>query len=279
MFYNVENLFDTQDDTTKNDNEFLPQSKKKWTNRKWRMKNTKIAQVITAANYPDVIGLCEVENRLVLEKLINSNLLWKKNYRIIHIESKDKRGIDVALLYKEDKLNLISFKSNPIHLQGKRATRDILNATFIFNKDTFSFFVNHWPSRYGGKKKSIPKRLKASDQLRFLVDSVKQNFPSHKIISMGDYNDEPTDSSFNHFKSLQIPLAEKKGTIKYKGKWQKFDQFIISNNCQVNATVLRYKFLIEQDKKHGGYKPFRTYYGPRYHGGFSDHLPILLKTQ
>lgn len=279
MFYNVENLFDTSDDSTKNDNEFLPDSKKRWTNSKWKKKTYKISQVIAAANFPDIIGLCEVENKIVLEKLTKSNLLWRHHYKILHIESNDKRGIDVALLYKENKLDLYSVKANPIHLSGARATRDILSATFLHHSDTFSVFVNHWPSRYGGKKKSIPKRIKASIQLKHLLDSVRFNHSNHKSIAMGDFNDEPNDSSLKVFKDFNFPLSNSQGTIKYKGKWQNFDQFILSKNSTVASKVLRFDFLLEEDKKYGGLKPFRTYYGPRYNNGFSDHLPIYLKIE
>lgn len=277
MFYNVENLFDTEDDSTKNDNEFLPLSSKRWNKRKWRKKTLKISQVITAANYPDIIGLCEIENKTVLNKLVQSNLLWKQRYQIIHIESGDQRGIDVAFLYKKSSLNLLSFKATKVNLIGKRNTRDILSASFIYNTDTVAFFVNHWPSRYGGKTKSIPKRIKASHQLKILLDSISANHPNRKIIAMGDFNDEPSDSSFCNFKNYHIPLKNCEGTIKYRGNWQKFDQFILNNRTALKAYVLKYDFLLEKDKKYDGLKPCRTYYGPRYNGGFSDHLPILLK--
>jgi hypothetical protein len=277
MFYNVENLFDTFDDSTKNDNEFLPDAKKKWTKSRWHKKTQKIAQVITAANYPDVIGFCEIENDTVLKKLINSNLLWKKKYKILHFESKDQRGIDVAIIYKAHRLDLISVKPNYIDLKGKRNTRDILSATFANQKDTFALFVNHWPSRYGGKKKSVPKRLIASNKLKILMDSVTNNFPNRRVIATGDFNDEPHDSSLAQFKDYEFTSFKFAGTIRYRGRWQFFDQFILSGNFEYKARILNYEFLLEEDKKYGGLKPYRTYIGPRYRNGFSDHLPILLK--
>ena len=277
MFYNVENLFDTEDDPIKNDNEFLPTSQKKWTNNKWFKKTHKIAQVITAANYPDIIGLCEIENITVLKKLTSSTLLWEEKYEIIHFESKDQRGIDVALIYKPEKLDLLSLKSISINLEGKRSTRDILSVILSSNKDTLALFVNHWPSRYGGKVKSAAKRLIAAKTLKKHMDSVKTNFPNIKIIAFGDFNDEKKDTSLSILNNYSFASFSYKGTIKYKGRWQTFDQFILSNNFTFNSKILNFKFLLEPDSKYKGVKPYRTYIGPKYKNGFSDHLPILLK--
>jgi len=275
LFYNVENLFDTKDDPLKNDNEFLPHSKKNWNNFKLNDKINKIAKVIAAGNFPDVIGLCEVENDSVLFKLVQHSILYKKKYQIIHFESPDQRGIDCALLYKTKKFDVLSMKPNPVKIDGRK-TRDILSTTLVHKKDTFVFFVNHWPSRYGGKKKSVPKRISAANQLKLLMDSVVINYPKRKVISMGDFNDEPRDSSLQILKNYSNRSDTFKGTIKYKGKWQVFDQFICSENLNYNSRVLNWDFLMEEDKTYGNQKPFRTYYGPRYNGGFSDHLPILL---
>ena len=277
MFYNVENLFDTFNDSTKNDNEFLPTASKKWTNSKWFKKTHKIAQVITAVNYPDIIGLCEIENDTVLKRLISSSLLWKENYEIIHFESKDQRGIDVALIYKPEKLNLLSIKPILINLKGERYTRDILSVILASNKDTLALFVNHWPSRFGGKVKSAPKRLIAAQTLKKHMDSIKNEFPTIKIIAMGDFNDEKKDVSLKIFKDYSFASFKFKGTIKYKGKWQTFDQFILSNNFVFTSKVLNLNFLLEPDLRYKGLKPYRTFIGPRYKNGFSDHLPILLK--
>ena len=277
MFYNVENLFDTENDTLKDDDEFLPNAQKRWTNSKWFKKTHKISQVITAANYPDIIGFCEVENITVLKKLVASTLLWKENYEILHFESKDQRGIDVALIYKPKKLNLLSVKPIFINLKGKRNTRDILSVTLANKKDTFALFVNHWPSRYGGRIKSIPKRLIAAKTLKQHMDSVSINFSNRKVIAMGDFNDETKDSSLTLFKDYFFTPFKFKGTIKYKGRWQTFDQFILSKNIISNSEILNFEFLLEPDRKYKGVKPYRTFIGPRYRNGFSDHLPILLK--
>jgi predicted extracellular nuclease len=275
LFYNVENLFDTIDDTLKNDNEFLPKSKKKWTNTKWNQKTIKISKVIAGNNYPQIIGLCEVENKIVLEKLKNHYIFKSKKYAMIHFESPDYRGIDCAMLYQPDKVDLLSMKPNNVDLNGRK-TRDILSATFAYLTDTFSIFVNHWPSRYGGRKKSNSRRKIASNVLMLLMDSTKNQHPNHKIIAMGDFNDEPKDSSLQALNKYSNRSSELLGTIKYKGKWQVFDQFICSKNFAYNLAVYNPDFLLEEDKTYGGKKPFRTYYGPFFNGGFSDHLPVKL---
>lgn len=275
MFYNVENLFDIKDDSTKNDNEFLPESKKAWNKSKWNEKTTKTAKVIAAANFPDVIGFAEIENKTVLKALTNHFILKSFNYKIIHFESPDFRGIDCALIYKSDKFDLLYMK--PIRIQlDKRATRDILITTLATNNDTINFLVNHWPSRFGGKKKSENKRIFAGQMLNWVMDSIKRVQPSQKIIAMGDFNDEPKDSSLKVLSNYKNVSQEIDGTIKYRGKWQNFDQFITSQNLNYTLKTMKFDFLLEEDKSYGGLKPNRTYYGPIYHGGFSDHLPVLL---
>lgn len=275
MFYNVENLFDIQDDSSKNDNEFLPDSKKSWTKTKWKEKTTKIAKVIAAANFPDVIGFAEIENLSVLQLLTQHFILQKQQYKIIHFESPDLRGIDCALIYKANKFNLLYMKPIKVDLT-KRPTRDILITTLAYKRDTISFLVNHWPSRYGGKNKSAPKRLMAGLKLKEVMDSLKSLKPNNKIIAMGDFNDEPKDPSLKTLKDYKNLSDQIKGTIKYRGNWQNFDQFITSNNVNYSIKTLNFDFLLEPDKTYGGLKPNRTYFGPMYHGGFSDHLPILL---
>ena len=275
LFYNVENLFDTKDDSLKNDNEFLPSSKKKWTSSKWNIKTNNIVKIIAANNFPEIIGLCEVENSDVLKKITSHYLLRTKNYSIIHFDSPDRRGIDCALLYQSNKLDLLSMKPNEVNLNGRK-TRDIISATFTHLDDTFSIYVNHWPSRYGGRKKSNSKREIAAKTLLKLMDSTYKDNPNYKIIAMGDFNDEPLDSSLLNFTNYSNRSLELKGTIKYQGKWQIFDQFICSKNFEYKLMVYRADFLLEEDKTYGGSKPYRTYYGPFYNGGFSDHLPIKL---
>ena len=275
LFYNVENLFDTEDDSLKMDNEFLPNGKKKWSSTRWNQKTVNVTKVIAGNDFPEIIGLCEIENKNVLEKIKNHYILRDNEYSIIHFESPDLRGIDCAILYQSKKLDLLAMKANKIDLPGRK-TRDIVSATFTYRKDTFSVFVNHWPSRYGGRKKSNSKRQIASETLLHLMDSTSKHHPNYKIIAMGDFNDEPGDSSLITLKKYSNRSKELKGTLKYKGRWQIFDQFICSKNFNYNLMVYSPDFLLEEDKTYGGKKPFRTYYGPFFNGGFSDHLPVKL---
>ncbi|MBL56733.1 MAG: endonuclease [Flavobacteriales bacterium] len=275
VFYNVENLFDIEDDSLKNDNEFLPFAKKNWNEDKFNKKITRVVKVIAANNFPDIIGLSEIENATVLKEIINHFQLKKQHYRIVHFESGDQRGIDCALLYNSNKWHLHSLKPYPVVLKG-RPTRDILSATLVNDRDTLALLVNHWPSRFGGRKASQPKRMAAAQVLLQVMDSITKQFPTKKVIAMGDFNDEPKDSSLQLLNGFSNQSEKFKGTLKYRGRWQTFDQFICSTNFNYLSYPFRKSFLLEEDKTYGGYKPFRTYYGPIYHNGFSDHLPIVL---
>ena len=291
LFYNVENLFDTEIDSINPNKEFSPTSEKKWDNFKYNQKINQIAKVIIASceSGPEFMGICEIENEKVLLDLVNHPLLKKHQYQIIHFESKDTRGIDVGFLYKKNSLNLLGFKKINVPLK-KRPTRDILLITGIEtnSKDTLAFFVNHWPSRFGGQAKSAPNRLCASNVLLKAIDSTQHKIPNCKIIAMGDFNDAPKDSSFKKLnKKLNNVFADSTfkniGTLKYKRNWEVYDQFLISNSLFKNkklhfkqAKIYQIDWLLEKDVKFGGLKPFRTYNGPDYKGGFSDHLPIVL---
>lgn len=307
MFYNVENLFDTRDDPKKNDNEFLPGSKKKWNIFRYKEKLNKIFQVVTAVGEgipPDLIGLCEVENRYVLYDLVSETPLLKYNYRFLHNESPDARGIDVALLYNPATVSVIDTSFINISPAGNDAflTREILYAMLeVFSGDTLHVFVNHWPSRYGGEKASRPKRIIAANILKHATDSLLTLNAGSKIIVMGDFNDNPGDDSMKEILGARCPdrtitkqtlynlmcdIAKdsNKGTLKYRSEWSVFDQIIVSGSLLLNegkmrtgidqASIYQNEFLLEKDQKYMGEKPFRTYHGPAYHGGYSDHLPV-----
>ena len=293
LFYNVENLFDTATDSTRSYNEFSPESKKKWNKYKYNKKINEIAKCITAASDDgaEFIGLAEIENTLVLQKLISHPLLFPYHYEIIHFESRDVRGIDVALLYKSNVMDLLSFKKITIP-KKRRPTRDILVVVGVHkeSEDTLALFVNHWSSRYGGKKKSEKSRVLAAVTLQNQMDSLRNKYPTCKIVSMGDFNDSPKDSSMNkvldntNYVNLFRDSTQTYGSLKYKRKWQVFDQFIVSKNLiekgalkLSNVQIFSPEWLLEKDKKYGGKKPFRTYLGPQYHGGISDHLPVVLR--
>jgi len=309
MFYNCENLFDIYDDTLKLDDEFLPEGEKHWSYSKYQEKLAHITKVITAVggwDPPELIGLCEVENRYVLDGLVSFSALKKQNYQIIHQESPDNRGIDVALLYLKNKFTPITWKAIKIvfHEDPTRATRDILYVKGInVNKDTMHIFVNHWPSRWGGQIESEDKRMYVAAFLKTKVDSIFAENKNANIFIMGDLNDFPTDKSLleslktktefnniqpNELYNLSYYLQEVKGLYshKYQGEGGVLDQMIISGNLlnpknstymtKDNAHVFNASFLLEQDIDYVGYKPFRTYIGYKYWGGFSDHLPVYI---
>lgn len=305
LFYNFENLFDTQDDPSVNDEEFLPESEKHWTRSRFREKINRLSKVILASSGhepPQIIGCCEIENRFVLEELTRRSALQKWDYQIIHKDSPDPRGIDVALLYR-GACKPIAYAYYPLtDLNGKPiGTREILHASFLLQKnDTLHVLVMHWPSRSGGQTETEPKRVVAAQKAKQLVDSIQQKNKEAKIVLMGDLNDTPTDKSIAQtLRAKQADSPKTKGelvnisarwkgqgTVKYKQNWDIFDQFIVSDVLlkkqkwsvdQKASKVLDFDFLLEEDTRYPGKKPFRTYLGPNYHGGFSDHLPVLLK--
>ena len=303
LFYNVENLFDTINDEGHRDGEFTPEHEKNWNSERYQFKLSQLSKVIAAADtgfLPDMIGLAEVENRGVVEDLIATPLLQKAGYQIIHKESPDFRGIDVALVYGK---NYRALKNTfyTITLPGERSTtRDLLYSKGVFNKDTLHLFVNHWPSRYGGKKESDPKRAIVAAILRQKVDSLFTADVAPKIVIMGDFNDYPQDSSLAKIlgalpKSTGKPDelinlawatdAAGAGSYNYKGDWGALDQMIFSGYLLAGKKwhvtmqsyqVVKKHWMLYTNKK-GEKSPSRTYGGPNYYGGFSDHLPVLLK--
>lgn len=295
MFYNMENLFDCDNDPLTLDDEFTANGSRHWTKYKLEKKIKMLGRAILASNQwksPVLIGLCEVENRGVLKSLIKNSLLRFSNYGIIHKDSKDLRGIDVAIIYDTLKLQHIFTKYYSIDLID-RPSRDILYAKFIYQLDTFHIITNHWPSRYTGTLASEPKRLSACRKLTFICDSILEKDNRSKLIIMGDFNDTPADKSLKELCRVSNPhknylinlmLNIKHGTHKFHSLWNVFDQFIVSKSLldsvasgfSVYASVSQTKFLMENDTKYLGIKPFRTFIGFKYHGGYSDHLPILL---
>ncbi len=309
MFYNVENLFDTFDDTLKNDNEFLPDGEKYWTLSRYYEKLSNIAKVVIAVggwDPPEIIGLCEIENLYVLEGITKQSALKIFNYKIIHYESPDRRGIDVGFLYLPQKFNPISSKNIRINFPDDPdlKTRDILYVCGTTNKkDTLHIFVNHWPSRWGGMLESEPKRMFVADVLRHTVDSIFKTNSNAKIFIMGDLNDFPdnnsvtknlralkdfTDIKSNELYNLSYFLQEEVGKFshRYQGEAGILDQMIVSGallnteanlyTAKENAHVFDAEFLLEKEENFVGYKPFRTYIGYKFHGGYSDHLPVYI---
>jgi hypothetical protein len=304
MFWNVENLFDPFGDSLTLDEEFTPEGAKHWTWIRFRHKLNNIYKVIAMAgewNPPDIIGLCEVENRWVLEELVRNTPLSKYEYRIIHYDSPDPRGIDVCMLYLPGSFRLLY--AAPLRVTGLKPgdepARDILYVKGLIRRtDTLHLFINHWPSRYQGIMVSAHKRLRAAEILKQYKDSLFRLDPGNRIIIFGDFNDEPSDQSLSEILRAENICGDIEatnlynlaiqttgsfpGTQKYQGKWYMFDQFIISGNLfneydSCLMKVLDFDFLLEKDESYVGLKPFRTYNGYHYKGGFSDHLPVMLK--
>ena len=300
MFYNVENLFDTENDSLKLDDEFTPFGDKHWTHAKYIAKLKNISRVILEAggwNPPFVIGLCEVENKKVLSDLVWKTGLNHLNYHIIHHESPDERGIDAALLYRKNIFIPLESIAITVNLgEDMRPTRDILYV-FGYVKDTIPLhvFVAHFPSRYGGVQNTKPLRYKTAQILNDTIKSIIAHEPDAHIIAMGDFNDEPEDESMQFLaNSGQVvnvstsaqTISNSMGTLKFQYEWNTFDQFLISKNlmdttrtffAETPMKILDFPFLLEEDKSFTGLRPFRTYIGYKFNGGFSDHFPIWLQ--
>jgi predicted extracellular nuclease len=309
MFYNVENLFDTEHDPAKQDEEFTPESEKAWDLAKYQKKLDDIASVISAVGngkLPAIVGLAEVENQKVLEDLVQTRDLKRGNYGIVHYESPDIRGIDCALLYKMEEFRVLASEAIPVvfPFDSAETTRDILHVEGkTTDNETLHLFINHWSSRYGGEKESEPKRLYCAVTLRKAVDLVMNREPGAKIIIMGDFNDEPTNRSvfdmlLAHNKRKNAGDRElfnlmydahnerNEGSYNYRGTWNMLDQIIVSRpvltdtrgwHCGfVDGHILKADFLLYHDEERKEDVPNRTYGGPHYYGGISDHLPVYV---
>lgn len=307
LFWNVENFFDYRNDSTSvSDREFSSLGERHWTKKRFYTKCNAFAKAVlwiagTEGGLPDVIGLAEVENAFVLRRAVGATALRKAGYKIVHYDSPDPRGIDVALLYRAPTVVIVSSKA--IHLDSIR-TRDILHVRLrARDGPETDYFVCHLPSKYGGEVESLAKRARAVNRLLEAVDSIfchsermRENLHisdaeeirsaeglgmTHRVIIMGDFNDTPDSPAFEElsqrFKPLAKPLAEKGlGTIRFDGKWDFIDHFYVSPGLEAEMKPVQVPFLMTFDRTHGGLKPLRTYSGPRYTAGVSDHLPIIL---
>ena len=306
-FYNVENLFDTIDDPAINDADFLPGARIPWTTDRYEVKLSHLADVIQALSDPQaiaVMGLCEVENKMVLDELVRSPQLIPLRYQVIHRESPDERGIDNAMLYDAAQFKPLAVTSIPVALNTapEDRTRDILYVKGINPKvksDTLHIFINHWPSRSEGKEISEPKRLIAAETLKARTDSLLNRNPAALIVIMGDFNDEPSDKSLTEglkalppsavavnkeLYNMMYPLYQQgKGTLYYKD-WDLFDQVIISGNFRnkqkgllftgTEGKIFDAEWLMFKNAE-GIARPNRTA-AKDYYGGYSDHLPVYV---
>ncbi|OYT12475.1 MAG: endonuclease [Bacteroidetes bacterium 4572_112] len=310
VFYNVENLFDPQKDSIKHDESFTPEGNNHWSKYKYWTKQKKIAQVLTSVGgweMPSIIGLCEVENKHALINLAYHTSLKNSKYAIVHHESEDYRGIDVALLYRKEKFKVIKDTAYNVRFSFDKnsRTRNILHITGIaLDTDTLHIFVTHWPSKYGGAFVTIPKRKFVASEIRKYSQQILKKNPYANIIIMGDFNDTPDEVSVtkglkarspDNYKegdlvNLMYPLmSEKIGSHFYAGEtgseWSVLDQMVVSSNLLDKTNLLKVKgnkahifsadFLLEKNNK-GIIVPNRTFIGMKYHGGFSDHLPVYM---
>lgn len=296
LFYNVENLFDCKDDSLKNDEEFLNNGNKQWSQKRMYKKLSDTSKTIMACNgweVPAIIGLCEVENEWIIQQLIYNTGLSALKYKYIHFESDDHRGIDVALLYRYKEFTPLH--SAPIKLSEpthKFYTRDALYVKGVIAADTLHIIVNHWPSKRGGTLQSSHKRERVAQKITAYIDSIKQVETNPKLIVMGDFNAEYDSEVLQSFltkndtdsqlKPKSIYNQQIGGSYKYQGQWSLIDHILLPNkwlenlNYEISHRIVSLPFLLEDDLTFSGVKPYRTYIGPRYNGGVSDHLPVLL---
>lgn len=314
VFYNFENLFDTLDDPDKYDEEFTPRGVKKWNTAKYNKKIANLDRVLfdIAAedrDFPVVIGVSEIENRNVMEDVLAQEKLAHANYRVVHYDSPDARGVDVGFYYRPDIFKLEGSAAIPFYMPELPdfKTRDFVTMWGTIENEPFFFLVTHWPSRLGGKEASAPKRMAAARQVRAIVDSVQRANPATKVVVMGDLNDDATDESiveglrargrtwdvqpgdmFNPF----IPMLKAGyGTLAYRDDWNLFDNIIVSDNlvdaCPGQLRILpvgnskfyggifRRPYMIQREGQYKGY-PLRTFVGNNFQGGFSDHFPVYI---
>ncbi len=290
VFYNVENYFDTIDGTN-DDSEFLPGSENNWNSAKYVEKRNHINEVLDSITNPLFIGMCEIENESVLRDL-NAHSNNREGFGIVHHESPDARGIDVAIMYDSSCVKLVSSGKIRFVLpnQTEPTTRDIIWGKFNRKKDTIFVLVNHWPSRRGGQEESEPLRLEASKNARLFIDSVLSVNPNSKIILMGDLNDTPIDKAPQLIKEKLNPMITKEsgefgGSHNYKETWDVLDHIFVSPGltnskkgfkvCSASGKIHSFQFLLSEYK--GQIVPLRTYGGSTYLGGYSDHLPVSIK--
>lgn len=288
LFYNVENLFDTIDSPNVQDEEYLPSAAKQWNTEKYNKKITRITQVMNEFDNIALMGMCEIENKAVVEDIVKAQ---KQKLKIIHFESTDARGIDVALLYNK---KIFSLKDHgflrfvlTVNDESK-ATRDILYAKFKQGKSYVYVMVNHWPSRSGGEKESEPNRLLAAATAKKFIDEILAKDPNAKIIFMGDLNDYPTNNSVKLIDEKLDPMITKEsgklgGSYSYRGEYDVLDHIMISQGMNSetsfhalkgSGTINEFPYLLTAYKDN--IVPFRTYARDEYLDGYSDHLPVSI---
>ncbi|MES2681788.1 MAG: endonuclease/exonuclease/phosphatase family protein [Bacteroidota bacterium] len=307
-FWNVENLYDTINDKWKNDEDFTPAGINGWTANRYRTKIDHLSEAISQMGTdvsPDglaILGLCEVENKSAALDLARAVRLESRNYQVIHIEGPDARGVDPSLLYnpkyfKPKKSVAYRVKLFP---DSNHKTRDILVVSGMFMGETLTVLVNHWPSRRNGEKQSSANRKSAAKVAKHIADSITTNNAVAKIIIMGDFNDDPVNQSVKkiigtcgstneitdtlYFNPMEKPYREGIGTLAWQDSWNLFDQVLLNHNWlngdrkawqYSSVRVFNPPFLKNDYGRFKGY-PLRTYSGPVYTGGYSDHFPVYI---
>ncbi|MDA7694021.1 endonuclease/exonuclease/phosphatase family protein [Flavobacteriaceae bacterium] len=306
-FYNVENLFDSKDDPKTFDDDYTPEGRNHWTSTLVNQKIEHLAQVLSSIGKketkrpPLLIGLAEVENRALLERLIAHPKLRAYGYEIIHFDSPDYRGIDVGLLYQKEFFFLENFKTYRLTLinpktQNRSSTRDQLVVSGYWENEALTVLVNHWPSRRGGQKRSEASRMAAARLQQRIIDSLQRLEPKRTLISMGDFNDNPNNKSIRylikensykpHFQPLYNPMQQlfKKGigSLAYRDRWHLFDQILVDQELLNREGIILLKtavfnppYLKNPDGKYKGY-PYRNTIQGTQLKGYSDHFPVYI---
>ena len=314
VFYNLENLFDTINDPNKNDEEYLPEGERKWTTYRYNQKLHNMERVLFDValqdkNFPAVIGVSEIENRLVLEDLLAQPKLAKANYRIVHFDSPDRRGVDCAFFYRPNQFQLEGSEAHRISFPGRPnfLTRDLVAMWGKIEGEPFYFIVSHWPSRLGGKERSQYARDFVAAKCKHICDSVRTVNPNTKVVIMGDFNDDATDASvvevlgakgnikkleandmFNPFNAM---LKAGYGTLAYRDSWNLFDNIVVSENLATGSTgalkiqkkegakfygnIFTAPYMIQKEGQYKNY-PLRSFVGSNFQNGYSDHFPVYI---
>ena len=297
-FYNLENLFDTQNDPLTLDDDFTENADRKWTQKRLAKKLHKLGKVISNIGYEDIghppviIGVSEVENKQVLEELIQTKFLKSKRYGLVHFDSPDERGIDNALLYRKDYFNIQHTEVHELLVTneyGERDyTRDILHVSGLLSGHPLHILVNHWPSRRKGTEETSYKRIAAAERNLESVQRIMQQDPEARVLVMGDFNDDPFSESVKvltsqyFYNPMEVLLSHSSGSLGHQGEWHLFDQILLShpflkghgNPFQFKtAKIFKPAYLQEYKGRYKGF-PFRTYIGKKYIGGMSDHFPV-----
>lgn len=307
-FWNVENLYDTLNDVWKNDEEFTPSGTNAWTGSRYWTKIDHLAEVISQMATdvtPDglaILGLCEIENKNVVQDLVNNPRLKKRNYQIVHIEGPDARGVDPSFIYNPTYFKVTKSVAYKVTLvtDSSHKTRDILVVSGLFNGEPMSILVNHWPSRRGGELASRPNRNAAAKMARHIADSIYKADPNVKIAIMGDLNDDPTNECVkkhigtygdvkdavagDYFNPMEKLFASGIGTLAWKDSWNLFDQILLNKPFLTGEYMSWNYYSVRVFNKaylksdHGNFKgyPFRTYSGGSYTAGYSDHFPVFI---